>query len=64
MDMFEKAGGEVEWRNEEFVEVGGLGHSCENIKERSDFGCQTRTGSEEAEIGIEAGGTGVIIARS
>jgi hypothetical protein len=39
MDMFEEARGKVEWRYEEFVEVGGLGHSREDIEEGSDFGC-------------------------
>jgi hypothetical protein len=39
MDMFEEAGGKVEWGNEEFVEMGGLGHSRQNIEEGSDFGC-------------------------
>jgi hypothetical protein len=39
MDMFEEAWGKVEWGDEEFVEVGGLGHSRQDIEEGSDFGC-------------------------
>jgi hypothetical protein len=64
MDMFEEAGGKVEWGNEEFVEVGGLGHSREDIKEGSDFRCKAGTSGEEAEVSIKACGTGMIIARS
>jgi hypothetical protein len=39
MDMFEEARGKVEWGNEEFVEMGSLGHSRQDIEEGSDFGC-------------------------
>lgn len=38
MDMFEEAGRKVERGDEEFIEVGGLGHSGEDIEERGDFG--------------------------
>jgi hypothetical protein len=62
--MFEEAWGKVEWSDEEFIEVGSLGHSRENVEERSNFRCQTGTSGEKAEIGIEAGGAGMIIARS
>ena len=44
--------------------MGGFGHSGEDIKKRGDFCGKGGPGSKEAEIGIEAGGARMIVARS
>ena len=64
VDEFDKAGGEIKGGDEELVEVGGFRHSREDVKERGDFGGQGGATGEQAEVGVEAGGAGMIISRS
>ena len=61
MDEFDKAGGEIKGGDEELVEVGGFRHSREDVKERGDFGGQGGATGEQAEVGVEAGGAGMIV---
>ena len=64
MDEFDKAGGEIKGCDEKLVEVGGFRHSREDVKKRGDFGGQGGARGEQAEVGVEAGGAGMIISRS
>jgi hypothetical protein len=64
VDEFEEAGGKIKGGNEEFVEVGGFRHSRENVKKGSDFGSQGGATGEQAEVGVKAGSTGMIVSRA
>ncbi len=44
--------------------MGDFGHSGEDIEKRGDFGGEGGPGSQEAEIGIEAGGARMVVACS
>ena len=44
--------------------MGGFGHSGKDIKKRGDFCGEGGSGSQEAEICIEAGGARMVVARS
>ena len=61
MDEFEEARGKIKWCDEEFVEVGGFRHSREDVEERGDFGGQGGATGEQAEVGVEACSTGMIV---
>lgn len=64
VDEFEKAGGEIKGGDEEFVEVSSFRHSREDVEERSDFGSQGGATCEQAEVGVKARGTGMIVSRA
>ena len=64
MDEFDKAGGEIKGGDEELVEVGGFRHSREDVEERGDFGGQGGATGEQAEVGVKAGSTGMIVSRA
>lgn len=44
--------------------MGDFGHSGEDIEKGGDFCGEGGPGSQEAEIGIEAGGARMVVARS
>jgi len=64
VDEFEKAGGKIKGGNEEFVEMSGFRHSCQDVKKGGDFGGQGRATGEQAEVGVKAGSTGMIVSRA
>jgi hypothetical protein len=64
MNQFEEAGGKIKRGDEELVEVGGFRHSREDVEERGDFGSQGGATCEQAEVGVKACGTGMIISRA
>jgi hypothetical protein len=64
VDKFEKARGKIKGGNKEFVEVGGFRHSREDVEERRDFGGQGGARGEQAEVGVKAGSTGMIVSRA
>ena len=61
MDEFEEAGGKIKGGDEELVEVGGFRHSREDVEEGGDFGGQGGATGEQAEVGVEACRTGMIV---
>jgi len=61
MDEFEEARGKIKWGDEEFVEVGGFRHSRKDVEERGDFGGQGGARGEQAEVGVKAGSTRMIV---
>jgi hypothetical protein len=61
VNELEEARGKIKWGDEEFVEVGGFRHSREDVKERSDFGGQGGSTGEQAEVGVKAGSSGMIV---
>ncbi len=61
MNEFEEARGKIKGGNKEFVEVGGFRHSREDVEERRDFGSQGGATGEQAEVGVKAGSTGMIV---
>jgi hypothetical protein len=61
MDEFEEAGGKIKGGDEELVEVGGFRHSRKDVEERRDFGGQGGATGEQAEVGVKAGSTGMIV---
>jgi hypothetical protein len=61
MDEFEEARGKIKGGDEEFVEVGGFRHPRKDVEERRDFGGQGGATGEQAEVGVEACGTGMIV---
>ncbi len=64
VNQFEETGGEIKGGDEEFIKVRRFRHARENIKERGDLGGEHGTAGEQAEIGIKAGGAGMVVSRS
>jgi len=61
VNEFEEARGKIKRGDEEFVEVGCFRHSRQDVEKRSDFGGQGGETGEQAEVGVEAGGAGMIV---
>jgi len=61
VDQLQKAGSEVEGSDEEFIEMGGFRHAGEDVEQGGSFGGEGGPGGEEAEVGVESGGAGMVV---